>query len=238
MVQAYRRYAFHLIYQKVHNFCSVDLGSFYLDVLKDRMYTTPAEGRARRSAQTAMYHIAESMVRWLAPILSFTAEEIWQHLPGERAESVFLATWHGLPQASAAEIDWQALLMLRTDVTRELEKLRDAGAIGAPLDAEVDIYCAPAQYGRFSVLGEELRFFFITSHARVHRLGGAAPADAVPAVNLAREGVWVAVKPTQDPKCVRCWQRRADVGANAVHPELCGRCVANVEGPGEERHFV
>ncbi len=238
VVQAYRRYAFHLIYQKVHNFCSVDLGSFYLDVLKDRMYTTPTEGRARRSAQTAMYHIAESMVRWLAPILSFTAEEIWRHLPGERAESVFLATWYGLPQASAAEIDWPALLMLRADVTRELEKLRDAGTIGAPLDAEVDIYCAPAEYGRFSVLGEELRFFFITSHARVHRLGTASPADAVPAASLAREGVWVAVKPTQDPKCVRCWQRRPDVGANAVHPELCGRCVLNVEGPGEERHFV
>ena len=238
VVQAYRRYAFHLIYQKVHNFCSVDLGSFYLDVLKDRMYTTPTEGRARRSAQTAMYHIAESMVRWLAPILSFTAEEIWRHLPGERAESVFLATWHGLPQASAAEIDWPALLMLRTDVTRELEKLRDAGTIGAPLDAEVDIYCGPGEYERFNALGEELRFFFITSHARVHRLGTAPPADAVPAANLAREGVWVAVKPTQDPKCVRCWQRRPDVGANAVHPELCGRCVVNVEGPGEERHFV
>ncbi len=238
IVQAYRRYAFHLIYQKVHNFCSVDLGSFYLDVLKDRMYTTPAQGRARRSAQTAMYHIAESMVRWLAPILSFTAEEIWQHLPGERAESVFLATWHGLPQASAAEIDWTAFLLLRTDVTRELEKLRDAGAIGAPLDAEVDIYCAPAEYERFNVLGEELRFFFITSYARVHRLGGAPAAGAAPAVNLAREGVWIAVKPAQDPKCVRCWQRRADVGANAAHPELCGRCVLNVEGPGEERRFV
>ena len=238
IADAYRRYAFHLIYQKVHNFCSVDLGAFYLDVLKDRMYTMPTESRARRSAQTAMYHIVESMVRWIAPILSFTAEEIWQYLPGEHAESVFLATWHELPRVSAAEIDWPALLALRTDVTRELEKLRDAGAIGAPLDAEVDIYCAPGEYARLAVLGEELRFFFITSHARMHRLEHEPPAGAVPAANLAREGVWVAVKPTADPKCVRCWQRRPEVGTHPVHPELCGRCVTNVEGPGEERRFV
>ncbi len=238
IVEAYRRYAFHLIYQKVHNFCSVDLGSFYLDVLKDRMYTLPTESRARRSAQTAMYHIAESMVRWIAPILSFTAEEIWQYLPGEHAESVFLATWHELPPVSAAEIDWPALLALRTDVTRELEKLRDAGAIGAPLDAEVDIYCAAGEFNRLNVLGEELRFFFITSHARMHRIEHEPPAGAAPAANLARKGVWVAVKPTKDPKCVRCWQRRPEVGTHPVHPELCGRCVTNVEGPGEERRFV
>ena len=238
VVQAYRRYAFHLIYQKVHNFCSVDLGSFYLDVLKDRMYTTPAQGRARRSAQTAMYHIAESMVRWLAPILSFTAEEIWRHLPGERPESVLLATWHPLPQVSASDIDWPALLALRTDVTRELERLRDAGTIGAPLDAEVDIYCVPGEYERFNALGEELRFFFITSHARVHRLEGLAPDGAVPAAGLAREGVWLAVKAAHDPKCVRCWQRRPDVGANPAHPQLCGRCLVNVEGPGEQRRFL
>jgi len=235
IVQAYRRYAFHLIYQKVHNFCSVDLGSFYLDVLKDRMYTTPAQGHARRSAQTAMYHIAESMVRWLAPILSFTAEEIWRHLPGERPESVLLATWHALPQASASDIDWPALLALRADVTRELERLRDAGTIGAPLDAEVDIYCVPGEYERFNALGEELRFFFITSHARVHRLESLPPEAAVPA---AREGVSLAVKPAIDPKCVRCWQRRPDVGANPAHPQLCGRCLVNVEGPGEQRRFL
>ena len=238
IVEAYRRYAFHLIYQKVHNFCSVDLGAFYLDVLKDRMYTTPAQARARRSAQTAMYHIAESMVRWLAPILSFTAEEIWQHLPGERSESVFLATWHELPQPGAARIDWPALLLLRTDVTRELEKLRDSGAIGAPLEAELDLYCTPGEYPRFNALGEELRFFFITSHARVHRLEGEPPAAAVPAVSLEHGGVWLAVRSTGDPKCVRCWQHRPEVGANPAHPGLCGRCISNIEGPGEERNFV
>jgi isoleucyl-tRNA synthetase len=238
IVEAYRRYAFHLIYQKVHNFSSVDLGSFYLDVLKDRMYTTPAAGRARRSAQTVMYHIAECMVRWLAPVLSFTAEEIWGFLPGERPESVFLTTWHQAPEAPATDIEWPALLQLRGDVTRQLEKLRDAGAIGAPLDAEVDVYCAAEDYARFDALGEELRFFLITSHARVHRLEGEPPAGAVPAAATGRGGVWIAVKPTSDPKCIRCWQRRPDVGANPKHPQICGRCVSNVDGPGEQRRFV
>ena len=234
---AYGEYAFHLIYQKVHNFCSVELGAFYLDVLKDRMYTLPAASSARRSAQTAMYHIAESMVRWLAPILSFTAEEIWQYLPGEHGESVFLATWHTLPAVRLGRIDWPALLALRADVTRELEKLRDAGQIGAPLDAEVDVYCGPLEYERYSVLGEELRFFLITSHARVHR-AASAPTGAAAALNSGSEAVWVQVKPTQDAKCVRCWQRRPDVGAHAAHPQLCGRCITNIEGPGEERHFI
>jgi isoleucyl-tRNA synthetase len=238
IIEAYRRYAFHLIYQKVHNFCSVDLGGFYLDVLKDRMYTTPTAGRARRSAQTVMYHIAECMVRWLAPILSFTSEEIWAFLPGERSESVFLETWHQAPEVAATDIEWPALLQLRSDVTRELEKLRDAGTIGAPLDAEVDVYCTPDEYPRFSALGEELRFFFITSHARVHRIEGAPPADAAAATNTGRSGVWIAVKPTSDPKCIRCWQRRPDVGSNPKHPEICGRCVSNVDGPGEVRQFV
>jgi len=238
IVEAYRRYAFHLIYQKVHNFCSVDLGGFYLDVLKDRMYTTPAAGRARRSAQTVMHHIAECMVRWLAPILSFTAEEIWQYLPGERSESVFLETWHPVPAVADTDVDWPALLQLRGDVTRELEKLRDGGAIGAPLDAEVDVYCVADEYARFNALGEELRFFFITSHARVHRVEDAPPAGAAPAANTGRGGVWIAVKPTSDPKCIRCWQRRPDVGSNPKHPEICGRCVTNVDGPGEDRRFV
>ncbi|MDE2263547.1 MAG: isoleucine--tRNA ligase [Gammaproteobacteria bacterium] len=238
IIEAYRRYAFHLIYQKVHNFCSVDLGGFYLDVLKDRMYTTPAAGRARRSAQTVMHHIAECMVRWLAPVLSFTAEEIWEFLPGARSESVFLETWYPAPEVSATDVEWPALLQLRGDVTRELERLRDAGSIGAPLDAEVDVYCASQEYARFNALGDELRFFFITSHARVHRIEGAPPADALPATNTGRSGVWIAVKPTSDPKCIRCWQRRPDVGSNPKHPEICGRCVTNVEGPGEDRRYV
>ena len=237
IIEAYRAYTFHLIYQKVHNFCSVDLGGFYLDVIKDRMYTTPADGAARRSAQTAMFHIAECMVRWLAPILSFTAEEVWGYLPGARQESVFHATWHALPQVPADPIDWAALIALRTDVTRELEKLREQGRIGAPLDAQVDIYCRPEELARFAALGAELRFLLITSHAHVHE-AAVAPPGAVPATNTGSSGVWIVVQPTTDPKCVRCWQHRRDVGADARHPQLCARCVINIEGPGEQRIYV
>ena len=237
VLDAYRKYAFHSIYQSVHNFCIVDLGSFYIDVLKDRLYTTPTESLARRSGQTAMFHIAEAMVRWLAPILSFTAEEIWRFLPGKRAESVFLETWYAVPEAQADPIDWPALSQLRGDVVRELEKLREAGSIGAPLDAEADIYCTAAEFGRFNALGAELRFLLITSEARVHQVT-TPPAEATAAANTGSAGVWIAVKPATAVKCVRCWQKRPDVGVSSAHPELCGRCVTNIEGPGERRLFV
>ncbi|MGH8139042.1 MAG: isoleucine--tRNA ligase [Steroidobacteraceae bacterium] len=242
IVEAYRKYSFHVIYQRVHNFCIVDLGGFYLDVLKDRLYTTPADSRARRSAQTAMYHIAESMVRWLAPVLSFTAEESWRFLPGERADSVFLTTWHNVPELPADDIDWPVLIHLRADITRELEKLRNDGSIGAPLDAQVDVYCEPADFARFNVLGDELRFLLITSEARVHQVA-QLPEGTVPTTHGLLNGarpprVSFAVKPTDAVKCVRCWQRRSDVGSYSGHPELCGRCVINVEGPGERRSFA
>jgi isoleucyl-tRNA synthetase len=235
ILEAYRKYAFHLIYQKVHNYCIVDLGGFYLDIIKDRLYTTPADSRSRRSAQTAMFHIAECMVRWLAPILSFTSDEIWKFLPGERSESVFLTTWHEVPAVPTSQIDWEAMIALRGDVQRELEKLRDAGTIGAPLDAEIDVYCEPEMFERFNALKDELRFLLITSDARVHH-AGAVPEGAVEAPSA--KGVWVVVKPTQAVKCVRCWQRRFDVGANSEHPELCGRCVVNITTAGEQRQFA
>ncbi len=232
IVQAYRDYAFHLIYQKVHNFCIVDLGGLYLDVLKDRLYTTPAKSHARRSAQTAMFHIAEAMVRWIAPILSFTAEEIWQALPGARSESVQLEVWHPLPEMPASDIDWPALLALRAAVTRELEKLRDTGAIGAPLEAGVEVWCTDGEYARHAALGDELRFLLITSAARVQR--GAAPPGSV----AVAEGVAIRITPTTAPKCVRCWHRLDDVGTHAEHPGLCGRCVTNVAGAGETRRYA
>ncbi len=238
VVEAYRRYEFHLIYQKVHNFCVVDLGAFYLDVLKDRLYTTPRAGHARRSAQTAMWHIGEAMVRWLAPVLSFTAEEIWQHLPGPRAKSVFHALWHELPVVPPTLRDWDLLLALRSDVARELERLRDAGAIGAPLEAEVDLWCDSGSGERLAAFGAELRFLLITSEARVH-IGSAAeaPPGAVAGATLG-EGVRIEVRRSGTPKCIRCWHHRADVGAHADHPELCGRCVENVAGGGETRQIA
>ena len=238
IIEAYRKYAFHLIYHKVHNFCIVDLSALYLDVVRDRLYTTPADSHARRSAQTALYHIAEAMVRWIAPVLSFTADEIWSHLPGAgRAESVFLSLWHELPEGGSHEVDWPALMQLRRDVMRELERLRDGGAIGAPLDAEVDIYCVPAEFERFAALGEELRFLLITSEARVHR-ATQPPPGAVPASEAAREGVWVSVAASTHAKCVRCWQHRPEVGQDGEHPELCARCINNVTGRAEQRRLA
>jgi isoleucyl-tRNA synthetase len=236
VVTAFRNYEFHDIYQEVHNFCVVELGGFYLDIIKDRLYTTGADSLPRRSAQTAMYHIADAMVRWLAPILSFTAEEVWGFMPGARNESVFLNTWHRFPAGAerGSEIDWPAFIALKADVARQLERLRTAGQIGAPLEAEVAIYAPGAQAQRFSALRDELRFLLITSQARVIE-SGAPPPDSVPSQ---AENVWIEVKPSSQPKCVRCWNLRSDVGSDPRHPELCARCVINIDGPGEERRFA
>jgi isoleucyl-tRNA synthetase len=183
-----------------------------------------------------MWHIAECIVRWLAPILSFTAEEMWRHLRGERAESVFLTTWHELPALPAANIDWNALIALRAAAARELERLRMAEEIGSPLDAVLEVWCSPVRHRVLSALGDELRFFTITSQAIVHGAGDAAPADAVAAAGF-EDGVWLRVSVSPDPKCVRCWQHRPDVGVTSDHPELCGRCVGNLSLPGEQRQF-
>jgi isoleucyl-tRNA synthetase len=239
VLAAYRSYDFHLIYQKIHNYCVVDLGGFYLDVVKDRLYTTPAQGLPRRSAQTAMYWIAEAMVRWLAPILSFTAEEIWRFLPGERAESVFLATWAAIPAVPAGSlaVDWARVLEVRGAALRELERLRIAGEIGAPLDAIVEIYAGPETVAALEPLGEELRFALITSEAHVHPVA-ARPDAAVPADPDAKSGIWLHVHASSATKCVRCWHKRADVGTVTAHPELCARCASNIDGPGEQRRFA
>jgi len=237
--EAYRAYSFHTIYQSIHNFCIVDLGGFYIEIVRDRLYTTAQDSLTRRSAQTAMYHIVEAMVRWLAPVLSFTAEEIWPLLPGKRPESVFLTTWHPVPETDAGGVDWQVLQKLRADVTHKLEKLREGGSIGAPLDAEVDVYCtgdAAQACATFESLGEELRFFLVTSAARVHR-AQSAPEGAELAAE-AGQGIFLQITPSVHAKCVRCWHHRPDVGVNTAHPELCGRCVSNVEGPGELRRYV
>ena len=238
VVQAYRDYEFHLIYQKVHNFCVLDMGGFYLDVLKDRLYTTPSAGHPRRSAQTAMYHVAEAMVRWLAPVLAFTAEEIWSSLPGERAESVLLSTWHALPEVPLREEDpdWDLVHAVRDDVARELEALRNAGRIGSSLDAELVLYAADDLAAKLRGPGDELRFLLLTSAARVGALE-ERPADAIPLEGFT-DRLYAQVVPTQNPKCGRCWHRRADVGVDPSHPEICGRCADNVSGAGEQRRWA
>jgi isoleucyl-tRNA synthetase len=241
IITAYRDYQFLVVYQRAHNFCVNDLGGLYLDVLKDRMYTMPAGSHARRSAQTVMLHILSAMVRWLAPVLSFTAEEIWQVLPptGDKPKSVFLTTWHEFPEVPAARIDWDALIALRQAVLRELEKLREAGTIGAPLEAEVDVYALPDHAARYKALGEELRFLTITSAARVHVV--QAEPDQVVAAEAGSAvipGVWLKVGRTGGNKCVRCWHLTDDVGKDAAHPELCLRCAGNVGDKPEQRHHV
>ncbi|MEO5342881.1 MAG: isoleucine--tRNA ligase [Gammaproteobacteria bacterium SHHR-1] len=239
IIAAYRDYQFHLIYQKVHNFCVTDLGGFYLDVTKDRQYTCQSNSLARRSAQSACYRIAEALVRWIAPILSFTADEMWHYLPGERADSVFLETWFDdlSPLADSSAMNrafWDRVLEARIAIGKQLEGLRKAGTIGSSLDAEVDIYADAETLALLGQLGDELRFVLISSYARLHPLADA-PADAI-ATDLA--GIKLGLSASAHSKCVRCWHHRADVGSHAEHPELCGRCLENVVGEGEQRRFA
>jgi len=236
VVTAYRNYEFHKIYQEIHNFCVVELGGFYLDIIKDRLYTTGKESAPRRSAQTALNHLAQAMVRWLAPILSFTAEEAWGHLPGIPNESVFLNAWHQLPAGAerVSAINWPALIALKADVARELERLRNLGSLGSSTEADVTVFVPDALSGHFAPMHDELRFLLITGDAKVAPLS----ALSATAVKASQEDVWIEVKPSTSPKCVRCYQLRADVGSDPNHPQICSRCVINVEGPGEERRFA
>ena len=238
IIAAYEQYDFHLVYQKVHNFCAMDMGAFYLDVIKDRQYTTQADSVARRSAQTALHHIVEAMTRWVAPILSFTAEELWAFIPGEHDESVFFETWYPFPPEIIDEMDddyWQKVLKVRVACSKEMEKLRVDKIIGSSLDAEVDLYCDDELLSVLGKLEDELRFVLITSYVRLHKLSDK-PSDAIEAEEIS--GLAIAVKASEHEKCARCWHHREDVGSNSEHPELCGRCVDNVLGDGEVRHYA
>jgi isoleucyl-tRNA synthetase len=225
---AYERYDFAGIVQALLNFCSVDLGSLYLDVTKDRLYTMREDSRGRRSAQSAMYRISEAFVRWIAPVLSFTADEMWGHLPGEREANVLFATWYEglspLPaDAALGANDFDRLLALREQVAKVLEPMRASGEIGAALEAEIELHAGTADHIRVAPLVDELRFLLISGDVTVVPFDGAESR--------------IVATPTRKPKCVRCWQHRGDVGSHAGHPQLCGRCVSNVEGPGEDRKW-
>ena len=242
IIDAYRDYNFHIIYQKLHNFCAVDMGGFYLDIIKDRQYTTQADSVARRSAQTALFHIAEAMCRWLAPILSFTADEIWQHLPGEHGESVQLENWYqglfGLDKDEPMNMDfWQQVLETRSAVSKQLEALRVDNKIGSSLDAEVTVYCNGELHQHLNKLDNELRFVMITSEAR---LGSPDEKQdsAIEAKLSDGNTIHIMAAASGHDKCVRCWHHRADVGNDKQHPELCGRCVENVAGDGEDRRYA
>jgi isoleucyl-tRNA synthetase len=236
---AYEAYQFQQIYQKVHHFCAMDLGGFYLDIIKDRQYTAKTDGLPRRSAQTAMYHVIEALTRWLAPIISYTADEIWQYIPGERSESVFLETWYeGLfcldENAAISREIWDKVMAVRNVVSKEIEQLRSVGTIGASLDAEVELYCNKEYAAALNLLAGELHFVFITSNASVVD-EQFCPDDAI---KTELDGVRLKVVASEHKKCVRCWHQRYDVGENTEHPELCGRCVENIAGDGEVRRFA
>jgi isoleucyl-tRNA synthetase len=236
---AYDDYQFLQIYQKVHHFCAVDMGAFYLDILKDRLYTTGYDSVARRSAQTAMYHVLEAMVRWIAPVLSFTAEEIHQHVPGARSNSIFLETWYeGLFQLDDAETQrkrWQQIIAVREEVSKSIEAVRRDGKAGSSLAVEVDLWLDGELREALDWLGDELRFMLLTSEARVGDAASAPPGAEK--VQLEYGSLAMLVTPTEHEKCVRCWHYRADVGSHAEHPEICGRCVENISGSGEIRRI-
>ena len=235
----YGEYRFWNVYSKIHNFCVQELGGFYLDIIKDRQYTTGANSVARRSCQTALYHISEALVRWIAPILAFTADELWQYLPGERNESVMLNTWYQglteLPEGfELGRAYWERVMAAKTAVNKELENQRSAKAIGGNLQAEVTLFADDALSADLNKLGDELRFVLITSAASVAPFV-QAPADAV---ETEVPGLKLKVVKSAHTKCGRCWHFRADVGANPEHPEICARCADNISGKGEVRHYA
>ncbi|MEO7244287.1 MAG: class I tRNA ligase family protein, partial [Rubrivivax sp.] len=195
-----------------------DLGAFYLDVLKDRLYTTARKSVARRSAQTALVQLTQAMLRWMAPILSFTAEEAWQVLGA--GETIFTETFIHFPPPDAALLArWARLRAIRDLANKEIEALRTTGRVGSSLQAALTITAAPDDHALLASLGDDLKFVFIVSQLTLQ------PADTLT----------LAVAPVEAPKCARCWHWRADVGADAAHPELCSRCVDNLFGTGEDR---
>ncbi len=231
LVESYGKYEFHQVVQKLQTFCSEDLGGFYLDILKDRLYTAGRESAARRSAQNALYAISHALLRLMAPILSFTADEAWVALTGKAdtpegtSDSVLFHTWYEFPAVADGKMlraKWDALRELRARVTRELETVRVSGAIGSSLAAEVEIHAGGELFNLLSGLGDDLRFVLITSQARV--------------IVAAEEKI--VVTPSPHEKCERCWHYRADIGADAAHPALCGRCVSNLYGTGEPRKYA
>ncbi|MDD9958364.1 MAG: isoleucine--tRNA ligase [Gammaproteobacteria bacterium] len=239
IISHYQDYNFLNVYQKIHNFCVIELGGFYLDVIKDRQYTTQADSLARRSTQTAMYHILEMLSRMIAPILSFTADEVWQNIPGARANSVFLTDFADAVAEFPESTDfsdefWQKVMEVKTAVNKELEAKRAEKVVGSGLSAEVDLFCDSNLAELLNRLEEELRFVLIVSRASINAIESANVA----AVQTEVSGLKLAVGASEHAKCDRCWHHRADVGLESSHPSLCQRCVDNIDGVGESRSFA
>lgn len=239
----YVDFSFHNIYQKLQTFCSIDLGSFYLDITKDRQYTCAKDSHARRSCQTALYHVLEALVRWMAPILSFTAEETWQNMRekgGNRLESIFLEEFYkDLQPLGDTKFDrnfWDMVLNVRSEVSKEIEKYRANGEIGSSLQANATIYCSEGMLEKLNMLEDELRFVLLTSYANVKAL--SENTQELTVFEYEGEKFSVAIEVNHNKKCVRCWHYREDVGTHEDHPELCDRCITNLTPEGENRQYA
>jgi len=236
IIECYDNYQLHTIYQKLHNFCVVDMGGFYLDIIKDRQYTTAENSRARRSAQTALYHIVNAFTRWIAPILSFTADELWQEIPGNAEGTVFAAHWWPLERLSGgASLDadyWEFISQIKVAVNKAIEEKRASEGLGSSLAAQVQLFCSDELAAKLALIGDELRFALICSSVEVLAL-----SEAVDAVGTDISALKVSVTKSSNTKCVRCWHHIDDVGVDENHPEICGRCVSNVYGEGEPREY-
>ena len=221
----YPRYAFHTAMQAIVGYCTDDLGAFWLDIIKDRLYTTKADSKARRSAQTALWHVTRSLLSLLAPVLCFTADEAWQALTGEAEDSPVYHTWHELPVVADAEalaMRWDVLRALRAQINKDIETLREAGAVGSSLQAEVDIEADAGLYPLLNALGDELKFVLIVSRV------GVVPGPETR----------IRVSASGEQKCERCWHYHPTVGENAEAPTLCARCYDNIFGQGESRSYA
>ena len=239
IVKAYEEYNTHGVTQRLMQFCSIEMGSFYLDVIKDRQYTAKRGGNAQRSCQTALYYIVEALVRWMAPIMSFTADEIWNEMPGQRDKFVFTGEWFdglfGLAEGEELNNEfWTEIQAVRGAVNKLLEDARKEKTIGGALQAEVTLFADDALAAKINKLEDELRFVLLTSAAKVKPLG--EKTDAAQATDI--EGLFVEVAAAEGEKCDRCWHHTPDVGAIEGHEKICGRCVSNVDGEGEVRKFA
>ena len=242
--ESYTNMDFHQVCQAVVGFCSQDLGGFYLDIIKDRQYTTKADGQARRSAQTAIFHIAHALLRWIAPILSFTAQEAWEVLKGSNKEQgngyIFTQEWYEFPAVDMDDVtenDWQLILAAKEAVNKAIESAREQKLINANLSAEVAIYSNGDMANALAKLGDELRFVLITSGVSLHDFADK-PAELT-AAELDNQNLAVQVAPAEGEKCVRCWHIVTDIGTNPAHAHICGRCVTNLpDGTGEVRHYA
>ncbi|MFT6895674.1 MAG: isoleucyl-tRNA synthetase [Paraglaciecola sp.] len=239
IIEAYEQYDMLAVTQKVMHFCSIEMGSFYLDIIKDRQYTAKGDSVARRSCQSALYHIIEALVRWMAPIMSFTAQEIWQEMPWQEDEFVFTGRWYqGLSaqheQTQFNNAFWLQVMAVKDEVNRSIEQARKEGTIGGSLQAQVKIFANQDIAQSLAKLQDELRFVLITSSATVEQVSIAPENAQVTAI----PGLWLHISASQGKKCARCWHYREDVGSTAAHPELCVRCVTNVDGEGESRAYA